>query len=320
MEYYKVLGVAKTASPAEIKKAYRKLAIKYHPDKTKGDKESEEKFKGISEAYAVLSDKEKRQQYDTYGSEGFQQRYSQEDIFRNADLGDILREFGINFGGGARASGGGGNPFGSFSQQSGGMGGGCGGGTCGSQQGFSPFQQPQQQPVKGNDATLELAITLEEVLNGSEKTISLGRSTGAEKVSVKIPAGIDSGKKLRVKGKGSPSPTGGPAGDLYLLIKVIPHNTFIREGDDLIVDRKIPFTDLALGTKIDVPTLGGKKLAVKVAACTQPQSKLRLKNKGLPSGPKGPRGDLFVRIGVEVPGELSKAQKKLLEDLKQAGL
>ena len=110
MDYYKLLGVEKSASPEEIKKAYRKLALKYHPDRNKGNKEAEEQFKKISEAYAVLSDKEKRQQYDTVGSAGFQQRYSQEDIFRNADLGDILREFGINFGGGRatfRSSGGG---------------------------------------------------------------------------------------------------------------------------------------------------------------------------------------------------------------------
>ncbi len=127
MDYYKVLGVDRKADAAEIKKTYRKLALKYHPDRNKGDKEAEDKFKEISEAYAVLSDKEKRQQYDTYGAEGFQQRYSQEDIFRGADLGDILKEFGINFGGGGGAtfsfgsSGGGANPFGSFFQQAGGQ-------------------------------------------------------------------------------------------------------------------------------------------------------------------------------------------------------
>ena len=124
MDYYKILGVDRNADTGEIKKAYRKLALKYHPDRNKGDKEAEEKFKQISEAYAVLSDKNKRQQYDTFGAEGFQQRYSQEDIFRNVDLGDILREFGINFGGGATSfsfggSRGGGNPFESFFQQAG---------------------------------------------------------------------------------------------------------------------------------------------------------------------------------------------------------
>lgn len=322
-DYYKILGIEKSATPADIKKAYRKLAVKYHPDKTKGDKTSEEKFKQISEAYAVLSNKEKRQQYDTYGSEGFHQRYSQEDIFRNVDINDILREFGINFGGGGgsfsfRSGSAGGSPF-SFFQQSGGMGGGCADGSCGSQ-GFHSFHQPRQQPVKGNDATLELPITMEEVLSGSEKTISMGRGAGAEKVSVKIPAGIETGKKLRVKGKGSPSPMGGPAGDLYLLIKVLPHSIFIREDDDLIVDKKISISEILLGAKIDVPTIEGKKLSVTVPAGTQPQARLRLKGKGLPSGPRGPRGDLFVRIGVEVPKKLSKAQEQLVKELQKAGL
>ena len=155
MDYYETLGVDRKADQTTIKKAYRKLALKYHPDKTKGDKASEEKFKKISEAYAVLSDQKKREQYDTYGSEGFQQRYSQEDIFRNADLGDILREFGINFGGGSARSTGGG--FESFFQQAGGGGG---------------FGAPPRQRPRGEDFTLELSITLNEVLNGAEKTIS----------------------------------------------------------------------------------------------------------------------------------------------------
>ena len=313
MDYYEILGVDRKADQASIKKAYRKLALKYHPDKTKGDKSLEEKFKQISEAYAVLSDEEKRQQYDTYGSEGFQQRFSQEDIFRGADLGDILREFGINFGGGGSSfefRSGGGSPFGSFFQQSG-----RGGG------GFQSFQQGRQAPPpKGEDITLELPITLSEVLNGAEKTISLGRSANAEKVSVKVPAGIDSGKKLRVSGKGAPSPAGGHPGDLYLLIRVLPNDTFSRDGDDLIVDKKVPFTSAAIGCKLDVPTLSGTKLNVKVPAGTQANAKLRLKGHGLPSGPKGPRGNLYVRINVEVPKDLSKAQKKLLKDLKESGL
>jgi curved DNA-binding protein len=316
MDYYEILGVDRKADQAVIKKAYRKLALKYHPDKTKGDKGAEEKFKEVSEAYAVLSDAEKRQQYDTYGAEGFQQRFSQEDIFRNVDLGDILKEFGINFGGGRGGSfefrSGGGSPFDSFFHQAGSGPGGGGG--------FHSFQQGAAQRPKGQDATLELSITLNEVLTGVEKTISLGRSSGAEKVSVKVPKGIDSGKKLRVSGKGSPSPAGGPPGDLYLLIRVLPHATFNRDGDDLIVDRKVPFTSAALGCSIDVPTLGGKSLNVKVPAGTQSNARLRLKNRGLPTGPKGPRGDLYVRINLEVPKKLSKAQKQLLKDLQESGL
>ncbi|RJX33406.1 MAG: J domain-containing protein [Desulfurivibrio sp.] len=312
MDYYKVLGVAKDASADEIKKAYRKLALKYHPDRNQGNKESEEKFKEANEAYAVLSDAEKRKQYDTFGSAGFQQRYSQEDIFRNSDIGSILREFGINFGGmgGGFSSGGfrtfssgGRSPFDDVFSQ--------GGGPAG--RGFRP-----QSPVKGQDLSLELSISLEEVMSGAEKTISLGR--GGEKVTVKIPSGIESGKKLRVTGKGSPSPMGGQAGDLYLHIKVEPHSVFVREGNNLVIEKAIPFSAAVLGTEIDVPTLNGKQFKVKVPAGIQPQSKLRLKGHGLPAGPHGPHGDILVKVTVEVPKKLNKAQKKLLGELAEAGL
>ncbi|MEW6518042.1 MAG: DnaJ C-terminal domain-containing protein [Thermodesulfobacteriota bacterium] len=312
LDYYKVLGVAKDASADEIKKAYRKLALKYHPDRNQGNKESEEKFKEANEAYAVLSDAEKRKQYDTFGSAGFQQRYSQEDIFRNSDIGSILREFGINFGGmgGGFSSGGfrtfssgGRSPFDDIFSQ--------GGGPAG--RGFR-----QQPPVRGQDLSLELSISLEEVMSGAEKTISLGR--GGEKVTVKIPAGIESGKKLRVAGKGSPSPMGGLAGDLYLHIKVEPHPVFVREGNNLVIDKAIPFSAAVLGTEIDVPTLNGKQFKVKVPAGIQPQSKLRLKGHGLPAGPHGPHGDILVKVTVEVPKKLNKAQKKLLSELAEAGL
>jgi len=312
MDYYKLLGVEKSASPEEIKKAYRKLALKHHPDRNKGNKEAEEQFKKISEAYAVLSDKEKRQQYDTVGSAGFQQRYSQEDIFRNADLGDILREFGINFGGGRatfRGSGGGGGFEEMFRQQG-------AGGRAG--HGFHDFHQQQQ--VKGNDLSLELPISLDEVLTGAEKTISLGRGSAAEKVSVKIPAGIETGKKLRISGKGSPSPMGGPSGDLYLLIRVEPHPTFTREGSHLTMDLQIPYSSAVFGAEVEVPTLEGKQLKVKVPPGCQPQAKLRLRKHGLPDSPGGARGDLLVKILVAVPKDLSEEQKELLEKLKESGL
>jgi len=310
LDYYKILGVAKDASTEEIKKAYRKLALKYHPDRNQGNKESEEKFKEANEAYAVLSDVEKRKQYDTFGSTGFQQRYSQEDIFRNSDIGSILREFGINLGGmgggfnsgGFRTfSSGGRSPFEDIFSQG------------GHAHGFRP-----QQPVKGQDLSLELSISLDEVLNGAEKTISLGR--GGDKVTVKIPAGIESGKKLRVAGKGAPSPMGGQPGDLYLLIHVQPHPVFEREGNNLVIEKVIPFSSAVLGTEIDVPTLNGKQFKVKVPAGIQPQAKLRLKGHGLPTGPHGPHGDILVKIAVEIPKKLNRAQKKLLNELAEAGL
>ncbi|BHH83157.1 DnaJ C-terminal domain-containing protein [Desulforhopalus sp. 52FAK] len=310
MDYYKVLGVDKSSSQTEIKKAYRKLALKYHPDKNKGDKSSEAKFKEISEAYAVLSDSEKKQQYDTYGSTDFRQRYSQEDIFRGFDINDILRQFsGGGGGGGFRSAGGsmGGNPFGSFFNQ-GGNGGGCGGGGC------------HSGPEKGQDMTYQITISLEDVLNGAEKTISLRKNGAAHNVSVKIPRGIEAGKKLRLQGKGAESRNGGPAGDLYLKVDIKDDENFTRKGDDLVIQRLISFSEACLGTKVEVTTLEGKKFMVKVASGTPHDSKLRIRGYGLPTGPLGERGDLFVKIGVNVPQELTEEQHDSLEKLQALGL
>ena len=315
MDYYKLLGVSKTATADEIKKAYRKLALKYHPDRNPDNKQAEEKFKKISEAYAVLSDQEKRQQYDTYGSADFQQRFSQEDIFRGANLNDILREFGFNLGGmgGGRSnvrSSGGGNPFAQFSQQGGQQ---SFGGSCGD-------SCHSQQPTKGNDLSMDLSVSLEEILTGAEKTIAIRHTGKPEKVSVKMPAGIKEGKKLRISGHGSPSPMGGPAGDLYLKILIQPHPLFSREGANLIIRQKITFSDATLGTSIEIPTLEGKKLKVKVAAGTQADAKLRLKGKGLPTSPKGGRGDLLVKMEIEIPKTLTEKQRELIKKMAAEGI
>ncbi len=317
MDYYKILDVNKNATKDEIKKAYRKQALKFHPDRNKGDKAAEEKFKQANEAYAVLSDDEKRQQYDTYGSTDFHQRFSQEDIFRNSDIGSILREFGVNFGGmgggfktSFHTSGrGGGSPFDAFFQQGGS--GGCRSGGCG-----GGFQQQRQ--VKGRDLTMELPVSLNEVLTGAEKIISVGRA--GNRVSVKIPPGIESGKKLRVSGKGEASPSGGLPGDLYLRVKVQSHPGFKREGGNLLVEHHIPYSAAVLGTVINVPTLGGKQLKVKVPAGMQEHGRLRLKGKGLPLGPNSTRGDLLVEIAVQVPKNINHEQKKLIKELREAGL
>ncbi len=318
-DYYSILGVEKGASLEEIKKAYRKLALKYHPDRNKGNKKAEERFKEISEAYAVLSDPEKRKQYDTFGAAGFQERYSQEDIFRNFDLGDILREFGINLGGMGSGSA---RVYTNFS-------GGAGPeifdtlfGRAGGTMGRDPFaggftaRTGTARQVKGQDLTMELPIDLEDVLHGTEKTIAVS----GRRVAVRIPAGVDSGTKLRVAGQGAPSPAGGPAGDLYLRVRVRPHSLFTREKDDLVLDRRIPYSSLLLGTKLTVPTLDGKQLQVKVPAGTQAGARLRLKGHGLPAGPHGPRGDLYVRLLPVVPRQLTAAQKRLAEELAKAGL
>ncbi len=307
MDYYEVLGVKKDSSSQDIKKAYRKLAMKYHPDRNKGDKEAEEKFKKISEAYAVLSDAEKRKQYDTFGASGFQQRYSQEDIFRGFDLGDILKEFGLGgMGTGFRGSGGQGSPFETFFFQGGGPGG-----------GRATFHQ--QQPVRGSDLNYELSVSLGDILHGSDKTISLRREGKTENVSVKIPKGIRAGQKLRLAGKGSPSPHGGPPGDLFLIINEQPHPVFTRDGNNLIVDQKIPFSQACLGSEVSIKSLDNKELKVKVPAGIQPQAKLRIKGHGLP-GPRGGRGDIFVRISVDIPKKLTKEQKKLIQELAEKDL
>ncbi len=312
MEYYDILGVAKTATPEEIKKAYRKLAVKYHPDKNPDDPAAEAKFKQISEAYAVLSDAKKKQEYDTYGSAGFQQRYSQEDIFRGFDLNDILNQFG--FGGQAgrsggfrtfRTGGGGANPFGDLFGQA--AGGGCGGGC-------------RTQPVKGQDQTYELSVSLEDVLSGAEKTISLRRDGRVNNISVKIPRGIESGKRLRLAGKGAPSSSGGPPGDLFLKITVQPHPQFIREGHNLIFEKKIPFSDACLGTSVEITTLEGKSFKVKVPAGVQQEAKLRIKGHGLPDGPMGGRGNLYVKILVKIPQEMTEEQRKIVKQLAEVGL
>jgi len=309
MDYYQILGVSRDAKPDEIKKAYRKLAMKYHPDKFKGDKkQAEEKFKQISEAYAVLSDPTKKQEYDQFGSQVFRQKFSQEDIFRGSDFSDIF-DSGISEG--------------IFSRLFGGLGGGRagrGGRTrifrYGGPEGF----QGQVQPPKGGDLQVDMPITLHEMAFGTEKLVSFNHNGQVEKISVKIPPGTLPGKRLRLTGKGQPSPMGGAPGDLYVKLKEVEHPVFKREGNDLYVDRKIKFTEATLGTKVTVPTLDGKTMSLKVPPGTQSHTKMRLKHYGLPLANGKSRGDQFVRIIVETPPSLTKKQKSLLEELSKEGL
>lgn len=292
-DYYQTLGVSKTATEIEIKKAYRKLAMKYHPDHSKGDKHAEEMFKKVSEAYAVLSDKEKRQQYDTFGANGFHQRYSQEDIFRNADLGDILKEFG--FGGqGTRFSFGGGSPFGGH--------------------------QRRRAPVKGTDLVYELPLTLGEVASGTSKTITFQHQGRSENITVKIPPGMIAGKKLRLAGKGEQSGYGGPPGDLYIQSRVIADPAFTAEEYDLNTTITIRLSESLLGTQVGIPTFEGGELSLKIPPGTRHKTRMRLAGHGLPKMKGSSKGDLYVTVSVDSAKKLTPEQKKLVKKLAATGM
>lgn len=315
-DYYKTLGVEKSADAEVIKKAYRKLALKYHPDRNPGNREAEEKFKKISEAYAVLSDPEKRKQYENFGSDQFSRRYSQEDIFRNVDLNEILREFGFGGRGGHERGFRGAGRRGGFTFQSGG----------------DPFaelfrqgQPHYETPQKGEDLHYNLPITLEESVSGVEKKLSLQRDHDVHEISVKIPAGISTGKKLRLSGKGYAGIQGGPSGDLYLNITVLPHPIFARDGKDIFIEKSVSFTTAVLGSSIDVPTIDGAIKRLKIPAGTQSGTKIRMKGYGVPglNGLKGSdssKGDQFVKISIDVPRKITDKQLQLINKLAEAGI
>ena len=318
-DYYEVLGVKKTSNEDEIKKAYRKLAMKYHPDRNPGNKQAEERFKDISEAYAVLSDKQKRAQYDQFGPSGFSQRYSQEDIFRGFDISDLFKDLGFSQndvfsrifggGGGRRAKAQYGDLFGGRGGQTYDFG------------GAYPGEGPGAGPMtgKGQDVEMELPLTFLEAATGGEKKIRYNRGNRVEEVTVKIPAGIESGKKLRLSGKGGGGMQGMPPGDLYLKVNVAEHPTFKRDGSDITVEKEIKLSEALLGTTAEVPTLEGPK-HIKIPAGTQSHSRIRLKGFGLPRLQGVGKGDEFVRILVKTPKTLSERQKKLVEELRKEGL
>ncbi len=286
-DYYEVLGVSKNASDDEIKKAYRKLAIKYHPDKNPGDKEAEAKFKEINEAHDVLSDKQKRARYDQFGHAGV---------------------------GGA----GGGNPFGgqggafNFNGQTFNFD--FGGGSpfddiLGNIFGFGGARRPR----RGADYQTNVTLTFEEAIFGTTKTIEIdGKDT-----KIKIPAGIDDGMSIRLHGKGGPAPEGGTErGDLYVRVRVKPHKHLTREGAIILSEEKIDMVDAALGTEIDVETVDGK-ITMKVPAGTQSGTPFKLSGHGVPMRADGDRGPHIVTVIVETPKNLSKKQKELLEEFKK---
>jgi molecular chaperone DnaJ len=347
-DFYAVLGVPKGASKDQIKDAYRKLAMQFHPDRNKSPG-AEEKFKEISEAYAVLSDDEKRKQYDAYGQEGFYQRYSPEDIFRGADFGDIFSGMG----------------FGGFDDL------------------FSQFfgGRTRQRANRGEDLTYRLELNLEDIVEDTNREIEIPRTemcsvcggSGAKpgtsprqcgvcggtgqvqkvqsagfarlvrvtacdrckgrgytidspcsecrgrgavqrkrKISLVVPGGLDDGHTLRLKGEGDAGENGAPPGDLYIVVNVRPHRVFMRQNSDLFFTTKINAIQAMLGTEVQVPTLYGDAV-LQIPAGTQPGERFTIKDRGLPKlGGRG-KGNQYVLVNVEVPRHLSGSQKELLK-------
>ncbi len=348
-DYYDVLGVNKSASTDQIKSAYRKLAVKFHPDKNKGDKAAEEKFKEASEAYHVLSNSERKQNYDNFGHAAFENGGGGRSGFGNFDFSgsfsDIFEDFfGEGFGGGGRRS--------------------------------------RRSNNRGSDLRYDLSITLEEAFSGKKQDIKFsttekcdtcsgsgskpghnagacnmcggrgqvrssqgfftiqqtcpqcsgsgemithpcgscggqGKKQASKRLSVTIPKGVDDGTRIRLSGKGEAGSRGGSNGDLYLFINVHSHELFKRSDENLFFECPISIADAALGTSIEIPTIDGGKAKIKIPAGTQSGKQFRLRSKGMPYMRGGDYGDLYVQVNTEVPVSLNKEQKELLEKFRE---
>ncbi len=352
-DYYEVLGVNKNASKDEIKSAFRKLAMKYHPDKTKGDKELEEKFKEIAEAYEVLSDDEKRKMYDTYGHSGVDSRGF--DPFSNfSNMEDIFSEFSDIFS----------SFFGS---------------------GFSSRTRTSSRSKgarRGQDLALEVTITLKEAAYGTEKTVEVSKNstcnvcngsgvepghsketcpvckgTGQQvsrqgfftiattcprcqgsgeiiphpchkcggkgvvkdkkNVKVKIPKGVDTNTKLKISSEGEAGINGGPSGDLYIIIRVLTDSIFKREGPNLYTKAYIPFSVAVLGDEISIPTIYEKEVLLKIPPHTKSGTTFRIRHEGIYDISEGIIGDMYVQVEIDVPEHISNSEKELIKQLKQ---
>ena len=343
-DFYEVLGLSKEADAAAIKKAYRKLAKKYHPDTNQGDPSVEEKFKEISEAYDILSDAKKKKLYDTYGMLAFECKFDEEilkkasayqsyggggygpfsgsaggkDPFNgyteyhfngdDVDLDDIL---GSVFGRGFRGRTSAGGNTGTGYRYSYGYG---PGDDFGSNGGFG-FSGYSNQPMKGQDVTAQMQITFDEAVYGCDKEISYQDEKGtAQNIKVHIPAGIDTGKKLRLAGKGTEGINGGAAGDLYIEVIVGDKQGFERKGQDVYTSIQIPYTTAVLGGEVIVPTLYGN-VSCKIKEGTQSGSKIRLKGKGIVSMKKpSEHGDQYVTVRIQVPKNLNADAKRKLRE------
>jgi len=348
-DYYQVLGVEKTATPDEIKRAYRRMAIKYHPDKNPGNKEAEAKFKECAEAYEVLSDAEKRKQYDQYGHEGLRgtgmhdfSRMNVEDIFSMFGFDDF---FGSVFGGGGRRAGRRGGPVRGYDLETGveltldEVAHGaektieftrqdrcpeCNG------SGAAPGTQPVRCPVCGGTGQVakgggffqmvstcpQCQGTGQVVTNPCPKCQGSGRVPKRRMVTIKIPAGVHEGQGIRVAGEGEPGRDGGPNGDLYCYVRIRPHEFLERDGNNLVAVVPISFTQAALGATIDVPSLNGTR-QLKVPPGTQYGSLFRIRGQGLPDVRTGRTGDQIVQVAIETPANLNERQEQLLREFAQ---
>ena len=348
-DYYDILGVNKSSSKDEIKKAYRTTAFKHHPDKNPGNKASEEKFKEASEAYSILSDDSKKNNYDQFGHAAFEGGGGGGQGFGGFDtssFSDIFEDFfgdvsSGSRGSGRRSSGSRGNDlrydlnisleeaykglekkidYTTYKKCAGCSGSGAepgskpikcnyceGNGKIRSSQGFFTVQQTCPQ-CSGGGETIGKAC---------KKCSGGGKLQSDESVSVKIPKGVDDGTRIRLSGKGEAGTKSGANGDLYLFISVQNHSLFKRSEENLFFELPITFTDAALGTSIEVPSISGSKINVKIPAGTQYGKQLRLKDKGMPILRRSSFGDLYIRIIPEVPISLSKRQKELLEEFKE---
>ncbi len=300
-DFYKSLGVNENATAEEIKKSFRALAKKYHPDRNKGKKEAEERFKEISEAYDTLSDPKKKSEYDLmrqYGAFDSRQGQSPFGGFRQSGPGGTRFEFHTTGGEGLE------NFEDLFSELFGGR---ISQSSRTRRQRQSPFGQSEPEEPRGQDVHSEISVSFMEAIKGVTRLIYLPEG---KKIRVKIPAGIDNGGKIRLAGQGKPGIFGGETGDLIITVNVMSDQNFTRQGNDIYTWVIIPFTGAILGTKVEIQTLN-KLVALSVPPGTQPGAKLRLKGQGLAVGNE--QGDLFVEIKVEIPKTLTAEQKKFLE-------
>lgn len=297
MKYYDLLGLKPGASAAEIKSAYRKMAKQYHPDRNPGDHKAEEKFKSISEAYAVLSNDEKRRQYDQFGDAGFAQSGFKEDVFAGVDFDSIFREMG--FAGFSFDS------FGGFHQDP----------RARRRRSAPGGFQPGFGGHRSFDAEHEISVGFMDAYHGGERQIHLRLTTGDEvNARIKIPQGLKDGTKLRLRGQGARDPSG-RRGDLYLTVRIMAHPVFERAGDDVNTVIDVPFSILLLGGWVDVETPEGLK-RTRITAGVKPDMRIRLRGLGFPKTASSEKGDLYARVRVKVPDQT--APDALDEDLQSA--